>query len=152
MSIMLRLGINMSKLPNLLEQYTEDLSTYADNLVISGKTLEKSLREQATWSAFYGERAVELGIIVKHLEAQVKKVRGRLSAQYNENYNPALSERMTDKYIDKEDDYLDTYEMLLEVQELYEKYKMVLDAFNRRGFALRDITSARIAEIHQVTL
>lgn len=152
MSIILKLGQNMSNLSDLLDQYTADLASYAQNLTIAGKTLETALKEQATWSAFYGERSVELGIIVKYLEGQIKKIRAKLTVQYNENYNPALSERMTDKYIDREDDYLDMNELLLEVQELLDKYKMVLDAFNRRGFALRDITLCRVHELHESTL
>jgi len=152
MSIIHALGQNMSKLPDLLAQYEKDLSSCSENIAITGKTLETTLKEQAAWCAFYGERAAELGIILKYIEAEIKKVRGRLTAQYNENYNPALSERMTDKYIDREKEYLDIHEVSLEVQELLDKYKNLLDAFNRRGFALRDITLCKINDIHKDTL
>lgn len=152
MSIILKLGAKLVNLAELLEQYETDLIPYAANLTISGKTLETALKEQATWSAFYGERAVELGVIVKYMEVQIKKVRGKLFIQYSENYSIALGERVIEKYIDREEDYLDMHEMLLEVVELLDKYKMVLDAFNRRGFALRDITTSRVNEIHQVAL
>lgn len=152
MSILLKLGLNMKNLPNLLDQFTEDLIPYAKNLTITGKTLETCLKEQATWSAYYGERNAELGTIIKYVENQIKRIRATITVRYNENYNPQLSERMTDKYIDRENDYLDIYSVLLEVQELKSKYENVLDAFNRRGFALRDITQARINEINQVTL
>lgn len=152
MSILLKLGPNMKNIQNLLDQYTEDLIPYANNLTIDNKTLEKCLKEQATWCAYYGERNAELSTIIKHIENQIKRIRGILTVQYNENYNPKLSERVTDKYIDRENDYLDIYSVLLEVQELKSKYENVLEAFKSRGYALRNITEARINEINQVTL
>ena len=152
MSIIADLGPNMENLPDLLSQFEEDLADYALNLAIKGKMLETTLKEQATWSAYYGERAVELGIISKYLDAQVKKVRAELVVRYNENYNPSLSERLMNSYIDREDAYLSINEIGLEVSELLDKYKMILEAFKNRGYALRNITEGRIADIHQVTL
>lgn len=144
--------IKLTDIPTFIERYENDLSTYQENLTISGKTLERALKEQPTWSAYYGERLVELNTVVKYLEGQVKMVRGRLTAQYNENYNPSLSERMMDKYIDREQEYLSIYDLLLEVKEIQGKYELVLEAFNRRGFALRDITLARVNEIQEASL
>jgi hypothetical protein len=146
------LGSSLENLPTLLDQYIDDLSSYADNLDMNGKTLEKSLREQATWSAYYGERASELKIILKYLEIQVKRVRGKLFVQYNENYSKALGERVIEKYIDRDDDFLDMNDLVLEVQEVLDKYLNVLEAFKTRGYALRNITEARVAEMSQVTL
>jgi hypothetical protein len=152
MSIISTLGKQLENLPNLLEQYEFDLSGYAESLDIKGKTLETALKEQATWSAYYGERGVELGIILKYVDAQVAKVRALKTVQYNENYNPSLAAGMIDKYVNREDDYLVILEVSLEVEELLGKYKMVLEAFKNRGYALRNITEARISEMSQVTL
>lgn len=143
---------NLTQLPDIILKYETDLNEYDQHLTIKGKTLEYALKEQPTWSAYYGQRAVELSTLVKYLESQVKRVRGVLTVQYNENYNPALSERMTDKYIDRENEYLSIYELYLEVKELLDKYEMILEAFNRRGFALRDITAAKINSVHLDTL
>lgn len=144
--------IELTDIPSLVAQYEEDLSSYTENLTITGKTLERALKEQPTWSAYYGEKLVELDILVKYMEAQVKRVRGKLVVQYNENYNPALSERMMDKYIDKEPEYLSIYDFMLEIKGIRDKYELVLEAFNRRGFALRDLTAARVAEVQSYTL
>lgn len=152
MSVIGRVGPTLTDLPNLLNSFIVDLSDYADNLTLVGKTLEQALKEQAHWCGYYGSRQVELNILVKHLENRLKSLRGSLTVQYNENYNPALSERMTDKYIDRDNDVSDANVLLLEVREVQEKYAMVLDAFNRRGFALRDITTARVNSIQSDTL
>lgn len=148
----MKLAKNLSNFYTILESYESDLLECKDNIAIRGKTLETALKEQPAWSAYYGERAAELSTLVKYMDVQVNRVRAQHTVRYKENYNPALSERLMDKYIDKEQDYLDMYEMYLEVKELHEKYIQVLEAFNRRGFALRDITQARIAEIQGVTL
>ncbi len=152
MSIIAILGKNLSNLPSLLNQYEDDLAGYPEGLNLKGKTLDTALKEQATWSAYYGERAVELGIIHKYIDAQVARIRANKTVQYNENYNPSLAATMIDKYINKEEDYLSMHEVYLEVEELLGKYKTVLEAFKTRGYALRNITEARIAELSQVTL
>lgn len=152
MSATSKLTPNLSNFYEILAVYENDLAECQQNLTIKGKTLEFALKEQPTWSAYYGERAAELSSLVKFMDMHVNRIRGHHTVRYKENYNPALSERMMDKYIDKEEDFLDMYEMYLEVKELHEKYVMVLEAFNRRGFALRDITQSRIAEIQGVTL
>jgi hypothetical protein len=152
MSILNELGTNNNGLLDLLERYENELSLYEHDLTIKGKLLSFALKEQPTRSAYYGDRAIELATLVKHFEAQVKRVRSGLVRQYNEHYNPVLSERMLEKYIDGEDAYLSMNSLLLEVKEIANKYDMVVEAFNRRGFALRDLTLAHVNEIQGVSL
>lgn len=146
------LTTNPNSLSQLLETYENDLLGYEKNLTMSGKTLEFCLKEQATWTAYYSERKSEIKTIVAHVENQIKSIRARLYVQYNEMYNPALGDRAIEKYIDREEEYITAYRSLLECQEILSKYDMLLDAFNRRGFALRDITSLRIASLNESVL
>jgi hypothetical protein len=152
MSVISLLGKNFVNLPSVLDQYSDDLTGYEESLNLKGKTLETALREQATWSAYYSERAVELNTISKYIDIQVAKTRANLTVKYNENYNPALAATMIDKYINKEAEYLSIAEVGLEVDDLLGKYKSVIEAFKTRGYALRNITEARINEMSQVTL
>ena len=152
MSIIARLGKNYVNLFDIIEQYEDELAKYPDNLTIKGKTLEFALKEQATWCAYYGERKTELKTLVNHFDIQINKVKGTLYAQYNENYNPRLVHTAINSYVDKEEAVINLREMQAEVKELLDKYDNVLDAFNRRGFALRDITAIRIASMNEVSL
>lgn len=152
MSVIGELGTNMKGLPKLLEQFDRDLVNYEQNLRIKGKLLGEALKEQPTWSAYYGERAIELSTLTKYIESQIKKIRSGLVRTYNENYNPALSERMLEKYIDGEETYLSMNTLLLEVKELCSKYELLVEAFNRRGFALRDVTLSHVHDIQGVSL
>lgn len=148
MSKISELGKNYEQLPALIVQYEADLAEASINLKISGKTLDKSLQEQGTWPGYYSERRAELKTLMKYLDARVSAVRGKLTKGYFENYNPKPSERMIDKYIDAEPEYLSTYQLYLEVAELFDKYDAVCEAFTVRGFALRDLTTARVNNIH----
>lgn len=146
------LGKEFANLPKLLIQYDDTLREAMDILPIKDKTLEKAQREQCAYYVYYDERRAELKTLVKYLTAHVSKVRGSLVRQYNEHGNRALGERMINSYVDNEPDYLKAYELLLEVEELYDKYVGVVEAFNKRGFSLRDITLARVHEVSNTPL
>jgi len=152
MSRIADLGKNNCNIINIIDEYEQYLIGYEDNLQIKTKTLEYALKEQASWTAYYGERKNELKTIVNYLDTQVNKIRSTLYAQYNETHSRALTDRAIEKYIDREPEYISMWELHAEVKEVLDKYEMVLDAFNRRGFALRDITAGRIAMIHDITL
>lgn len=145
------LGINYANVPNLIAEYEDVLSTAATILPVKGKTLDAALKEQ-TSVVFFDERRAEVKTLVKFLNIQVSKVRGGLVRRINESNAKALGERMINSYIDADDTYISTHELLLEVEELYEKYTAVVEAFTKRGFALRDITAARIADVHNSIL
>lgn len=147
MSKIADLGKNNENLPALIFQYEEDLKDAPANLKIGGKILEKCLQEQGAWPVFYGQRRAELKTLMKYLDARVNAVRARITETYFTNYNPKPTERMIDKFVDKEQEYLSMYVLYLEVAELYDKYDAVCEAFTVRGFALRDLTTARVEQI-----
>jgi len=146
------LGKNFEKLPDILAEYDEHLVNAQERLSIKGKMIEEALKEQAAWPIFYDEKRRELNTLVKYLDSKVNAVRGRLTRAYTENYSRELSDRLKDKYIDNEDEYLSMNEIYLEIYEIAEKYEAVVEAFKVRGFALRDITQLRIAQMHQGVL
>ncbi len=152
MSIILQLGPKYENLVDILDRYETDLEGYEKNLSISGKTIEHALKEQAGWTAYYAQRRVELKTLVTYLEQQIKKVRSQLYVQYNENYNPRLGERAIDKYIDREPEYLNLADLHAESVEVLNKYEMLLDAFTKRGYALKDIANCRVHAVHESVL
>lgn len=141
------LGEKYKNLPNVLEQYENELLNADDNLRLKGKTIQVANRENPTWKSYYDQRKAELKTLVEYLEVQVKRVRGRLYRQYNEKYSRELDHRAIEKYIDNEDAVLRTTEVLLEVKELYEKYQSIVEAFTARGYALNNITKLRVASL-----
>lgn len=152
MSRIADLGKNNCNIVNIIDEYEQYLIGYENNLQIKTKTLELALKEQASWVAYYGEKKNELKTIVNYLDIQLNRVRSVLYAQYNEAHSRALTDRAIDKYIDREPEYIAMWELHAEVKEVLDKYEMILDAFNRRGFALRDLTASRIAMVNDYTL
>lgn len=142
------LGPDLINLPNVIAEYEDALQQARTILPIENKMLEFAHKEQCAWIGYFDERRAEIKTLVKYLAANVAKVRGQLVRRYTERSARALGERVMNSYIDSEPEYLAAHELLLEVEELYEKYTAVVEAFNKRGFALRDITSARVADVH----
>ena len=146
------LGKNLCQLPEILTQYENELDDVESHIGIKNKTLERANRDQ-TWQSYYDQRRIELKTILDYIENnQIKRIRGKLFQKYTENFQQELSDRAKDKYIDNEQAYLEMYEIFLEVKEVYNKYQSVVDTFTSRGYALNNITKARVAEVHDVTL
>lgn len=146
------LGEKYCKLPAILEEYEGEIDLVEDRLRIKGKLIEEAQREQCSWPIFYEARRVELKTLVKYFDDQVSKVRGALVRRYTEEYSRSLGERAINSYIDADTSYLKMRELYLEVEELYEKYAAIADAFTKRGFALRDLTTAKVNQLHQLPI
>lgn len=132
----------------LLKDYHSDLASVEQDIKVSGKTLEAANKEQASLLYYYDSRRVEIETITKLLDAKVQAVRGTLYKSYTETYKRDLGERAKDKYIDQEPEYWKYLEIYLEVKELLDKYKSVVDTFINRGYSLNNITRARVASVH----
>jgi hypothetical protein len=140
---------NIHRLPAVLEEYERglDQETVEANLAIKGKVLEVANTEQAGWLLYYSSRKAELYALLKWLEGQLSAVRGKHFRAYTEHYQRELSDRQKDKYIDNEQDVQVQLELYLTVKEMHDRYEAVVDAFQARGFALRNITELRIRSL-----
>lgn len=151
-TIISMVGAQYEHLDEILEEYRQLIEQAPANLRIIGKPLGKANGEQAGWSAYYDERRVELKTLMKHVEMRVASVRGKLYRQYTEIHSRELSDRMKDKYIDNDSDYITMNEVLIEVEEVYEKMAAIVEAFKARGFALRNMTELAVHEITETTI
>lgn len=147
MSLIPDLGPNYKELPNIIERYELLLNGVEENLKVKGKTLQGANQEHASWLYYYDVRRQEINTIVKYLEREVERVRGKLWKEYTETHNRDLNARDKDNYINNEPAYLTKHELLLEVTDLYHKYGAVVDAFKARGYALNNIVKVRTSAI-----
>jgi hypothetical protein len=134
-------------LPDILATYDNELKNSEQDLIIKGKTLEHANKENAPLYHYYDQRRQELKTLVDFMENQVQRVRGRLFRSFTENHNRELSDRAKDKYIDGEQAYLDIFEIYQEVKDIYQQYESVVEAFKLRGYALKNITEIRVAQL-----
>lgn len=140
------------QLPDVLDYFEGELDGVEDVLAVKGKLLDHALKEQASCHYKYERLRVELKKVVKFMETLVDSTRGKLARKYVENYSRTLNERTMNAYIDNEDEFCQIKNTQLEVEELYEKYVAVSEAFTKRGFALRDITALRIHQMENSLL
>lgn len=142
----------LDRLTASLKQYETDLANVEATLSMKAKTLAEALQEQATSSYFFDSRKAELKQLTRMLETERDKVRGTRFKHYTETYSRQLSERAINNYIDFDDEYLAVSELVNHTLELYDKYAAVVEAFSRRGFALRDYTTALVNSLHEVVI
>jgi hypothetical protein len=131
---------NVTNIVRILDVYEQYLDNYKDHLRLQGKNLVVANNEQPGWLVYYDSRRSELKSALEYMEVQVQKVRGKLWKDYTENYSRELQAKDKEQYINHEPTYLDTYELYLELKDLYEQYVSVVDAFKARGYALNNIT------------
>ena len=146
------LGDKLELLPDLLAEYENDLKSVEKDLQIEGKRLEVANREQASLQNYYDSRKVELKTLVEFMDLKVKAVQSRLFKSYTESYSVALSDRAKYTYIEHEKEYLEKYELYLEVKEVYEHYVAAVEAFQARAYALNNITKIRVASLEDITI
>lgn len=152
MSILSKIGPKNENLAAVLSKFESEIEHVFDILTIEHKTLEQANRENASWHYFFASRKAELSTLVKYFESEVESVRGKLFKTLTKTNQRDMSDRAKDKFIDAEESYLAIYELFLEVKEVYDKYSAVVEAFVVRGYALNNITKARVAEVHNMVI
>lgn len=152
MSIIDKLGENNKNLSAILMMYEEDLAEAETHLSLKGKMLGEANMEQASWQSYYDNKRIELYSLLKHMETEVERVRGKLWIRFTEKHSCILNQKDKEQYINNEPAYLNMNALLIEVKEAYNKYESLVEAFRSRGFALRNITNLRVAQLEDVVL
>lgn len=152
MSLIHDVGKKLEHLPGVIDTYSGYLEDFESNLKIEGKNLERANVEQASWGSYYDQRRIELRTLVKFMESELERIRGKLWTFYTEKYSRDLGTRDKDQYINNDQEYLSYLELFLEVKELHDKFEAVVDAFKSRGFALRNITDLRVHSLADANL
>lgn len=152
MSVFFKLKEDMSNLHDVVAVYERDLEQAEENLTIRGKTLEAANREQPTWFCRYHQQMKELSVIVKRIDTRIKAARSDLYRTYKENYDIALGNREIDSYIDGDKKIIQLNDCRLVVESIYFGFESLVKAFEMRGYALKNITDARVHEINNMDI
>lgn len=143
---------DLSKLPDVLEQYEKEIPHAFKITELKGKNLEAANKENAAWLLYYDQKRIELDTLKKYLKMKLEEIRSSLFKTFTENYPREMSDRAKDKYIDGHPKYLAIYELYLEVEELYEKYASVVNGLRQQGYSLRNITEIRTHSLEDVII
>lgn len=128
------------------------LKDYEDNLTINEKNLELACVEHASWLAFYDEIAVELKYTLEFVDMVEKEVRGNAFKLIKDTFQKEYTDSSIQRVIDANPDYLEVHELLLIVQEQYDKARVVVKAFEQRSYSLNNIVKIREKELEHVVI
>lgn len=134
-------------LPELMGAYEADIQAADQRLSITGKTGPEAQKEQCGWPVYYGVKRAEINKLLKYLDSRQEQIRAKFWKHFSEGYSRQLGERVIDKYINGEEEYMRFRELYLEVEELKEKFDAVCNAFDKRGFTLRDWTTLKVNQL-----
>lgn len=147
MSVIFEIKPDLSNLIDFLDRYDMAIKDLEEELKLKGKQLAAANSENPSMLAYYDERKTELKSLVQFMEMRVDKIRGELWRKYTESHSRDLGPKDKEMYIKSEPEYLKSYQLLICVQEMYSRYNVAVDAFIARGFSLRNITNARVAQV-----
>lgn len=147
MSVIFDLNKDLSNLVEILDRYDRAIEDLESELKLKGKQLAQANSENPSLLAYYDERKAELKSLSEFVSMTVDRVKGELWRKYTENHSRDLSPRDKEMYIKSEPEYLKHYQLLLCVQEMYNRFDAAVEAFINRGFSLRNITNARVAQV-----
>ncbi len=139
-------------LPTLLEKYEAEIAASPERLSLLGKTGPQALKEQCSWPVHYGMLKVEVTKLLKYINDRIDAIRGDLTRRYVETYSREIGERDRNRYIDNEESYINARRLYVEIEELRDKLAVICEAYDKRGFALRDWTALKVSELTDLTI
>lgn len=152
MSLVGDLSSNLTLLVEKLSEYDDHLEKAAPVFEMEGQKLEVLNRQHPKALAFYDRKLGELKTIEDLVQSKLKEIESAHWKKYNEKYPRSLSTQDIRAYIAGEKDYIQMYEILLEVINMKRQYEAVVDALKQMGWTLKNIVDLRIAQLEQVEL
>lgn len=147
MSVIFDVKPDLTNLVEILDRYETAIQELKGELQLKGKQLALANSENPSYLAYYDERKTELKSIMQFVEMKMDEVRGGIWKRLTEVHSRELTHRDKEVYLKAEPEYLKLYQLFLCVQEMYNRYCVAVEAFIARGFSLRNITNARVAQV-----
>jgi hypothetical protein len=152
MSIVGDISGNIALLVDKLTEYDTELEKAESVFQMEGKKLEELNRKLPRALSFYDRKLAELKTIEELMQAKVKEIESMHWKKYNEKYSRVLSTADIKAYIAGEKDYIQMYEVLLEVTNIRRQYEAVVEAIRQMGWSLKNIVALRVAQLELVEL
>lgn len=147
--------LDRDKFTNLLEildSYDIKMKDWKSHVNIDGKNIQSANIEQASWLAYYDEIRVELKTLLDFFDMKIREVRGNVARLLMSKEDHSLNERTRERYIDADPKYIKTYQLFLEVQEIYNLADSIVKQFTQRAYVLNNLVKIHMSAIQDVTL
>jgi hypothetical protein len=137
---------DLSNLDDVLRYYDKQLHDYKDKVKIDLKSYAQANGEQPAWLAFYGEIVGELEVLEDDLKMRWLASKGEALKSILRNSNREYTEKQLLMMVDASDKVSASYKAMREITERRKKAENILNAFDKRGHALRNLVNCRAGE------
>lgn len=140
------------KIPQKLVEIEKKIENWRDDVSLDGKNLQSAVVEQPSLLAYYDQVAVEAGYYVDLMEMMVKKVRAERIKFIRDNFARDYTDSAIQKAVDGDPQYVKVYEIYIEVKEVYDKCKSLVEAFKQRSYSLNNLVKIHENELENITI
>jgi hypothetical protein len=147
-----KVEINLNKIPSRLALYEQLCDAAEPCFELNGKHLEDVCKTHAKDLMFYDMMLQECKTIEETIRARIEEIESTLYKRLNETSNRALGTTDIKQYIKAEPQYVQAYEILLEVVHTKRKLESIVEALKSLGWSIGHIVKLRIAQLEKTTL
>lgn len=140
------------KIPQKILEIEKKIENWRDDISLDGKNLQSAVVEQPSLLAYYDQVAVEAGYYVDLMEMMVKKVRAERIKFIRDNFARDYTDSAIQKAVDGDPQYVKVYEIYIEVKEVYDKCKALVEAFKQRSYSLNNLVKIHENELENITI
>lgn len=144
--------IQLKRMAQKLSLYDAMVNAAEPCFELSGKGLEEVCKKHAQDLMTYDQVLQECKTVEDVVRMKLEEKEGLLYKKYNENNQRALNRLDIGQYIKGDPEYVELYEVLLEVVFLKRKLESVVGALKSMGYSIANIVKLRIAQLEHVTL
>lgn len=136
---------DLSKLPDCIDYFEQELLDARKDLSVKGKSLEKHGSELPGIVEHRFGQLQEIEAILEYLNIEFRKVKSASFKKFLEAYQRQLSSRDADKYADGDVDVVNMAILVNEFALLRNRYLGLLKGIDQKGWMLGHITKLRAA-------
>jgi hypothetical protein len=152
MSKFLKLKNDFSNFSEIVESYDEELSTLEGHVDVNGITLQEANVRMPISYLKYAMILQELKSIERDVESKVSVQVGKCWQHYRDNSNIDYGTRDLDKITSSDEKVIMKKRFLNIVKELVGQYEVAVKSLEHLGYKLKNLTDARIAEVHKFVI
>ena len=151
MNWLTRISDEMAVIPDFLAHYETELTAARFEIKIHGN-IEKNLAALPGITEVRFGQLQEIEAVLNHLNIKLRQLRRKHFQKYLEAYNRELTSRDAEKYVDGEQEVIDTEMVINIVALLRNKWLGVMKGLENKSFGLSNITKLRCAGMEDVSV
>lgn len=144
--------LQMKRMHTRLQLYESLIEAAPALFELDGRSLENACKSHANDLMSYNVMLQECKTVEETIKMKMDETEGLLYKKYNENMQRALGQRDIGQYIKGDPDFVQIYEVFLEVVLVKRKLEAIVQALQGHGWSLSNIVKLRIAQLEHVTL